>query len=280
MLDKARHVPLLYTAMRTRLLLVLRVLGAAAVLPAAAPPVCAQTEYTDPYRFWKWPVEDARALVGGLATDEALYAAGAGGVLYLLARHDLEFTEEFRGLKPPGAELAIRVVDEVGNIRAVRPLAILVFVGALMTDDRRFQDAAFTSLEAVVVSNLITNGLKTGFGRARPWQEEGPMAFHPFSGNTSFPSGHATTAFALVTPWLLYYPNAITPGLLILSTGTAFSRVVTEYHWMTDVLAGGAIGFATAYWLTRRHQAQGARLQVTPVVGPEVGVQLRLRLDP
>lgn len=235
----------------------------------------------DPYRFWKWPSQDVSALVDGLASERLLYAAGVGGLLFVLARHDREVTEEFRDLAPPGSGLAIRVVEEVGNVSAVRPVAAVLFVGSLFTDDRRFQDAAFTSLESVIVANLITNSLKLVFGRARPWQGQGPMVFEPFSGNTSFPSGHAATAFAFVTPWLLYYPNAITPGLILLSTGTAFSRVMTEFHWLSDVVAGSAIGFTTAYWLTRRHQQQSARVQLAPSLdGGQPGLRLQIRLDP
>ncbi len=266
--------------MRTRFLHVL-LLGSLLLGTSIRPlETAAQEAYGDPYRFWKWPVADASAMADGLVGKPGLYAAGAlAGAFVLVSQHDLRVTQEFRDVAPPGSELSIRIVEEVGNVKAVRPLAMLIFVGSLMTDDHRLQDAAFTSLESVVVANLITNGLKLAFGRARPWQGEGPDAFEPFSGNTSFPSGHATTAFAFVTPWLLYYPNAFTPGLLILSTGTAFSRVVTEFHWLSDVVAGSAIGFATAYWLSRRHQQQSQRILLAPTFdGGQPGVRLQLRL--
>lgn len=251
-----------------------------ASLWGSASPALGQSSYADPYRFWKWPVQDGIALVDGLASRQTLYAVGAGALLYAVARHDGGLTEEVRAWRPPGTDLPIRVVEEIGNARAVRPVAALILVGTLMTDDRRVQDAAFTSLEAVMAANLITNSLKLIVGRARPWQEEGAMTFEPFSGNTSFPSGHATTAFALVTPWLMYYPNLLTPGLLVLSTGTAFSRMVTNNHWFTDVVAGSAIGFVTGYWLSRRHQRMSERVLVAPVLrSDQVGVYVTLKLD-
>lgn len=235
--------------------------------------------YGDPYRFWKWPAEDVAAVVQETSAQELALATGTLGVMLLLARHDGGITTTLAEQTPPGGDLLVRVVEEVGNVRAVRPVSALIFVGALMADAPRAQDAAFTSLEAVLLANLVTGGLKAAVGRARPWQGEGDATFRPFSGNTSFPSGHATTAFAFVTPWLLYYPNALTPGLLVLSTGTAFTRMLTRNHWFTDVVAGSAIGFTTAYWLTRRHQDHARRVLLAPaLVGDRVGLSLQVTL--
>lgn len=230
-------------------------------------------EEAQPGRMLNWPTRDAGALVKGLTKKRALYALGVGGVLIGLSRYD-------EGLTTRAAEItdgpAIKVVEEFGNVKAVRPMAMVVMIGALMTEDRQLRDASFTSLEAIVFANLITNALKLVFGRARPWQGEGPSTFRPFSGNTSFPSGHSTTVFALVTPWLVYYPGYLAPGLALLAASTAFSRMATNFHWFTDVVAGSTIGMVTGLWLARRHRRHRTDVRVTPRVGPnEVGVTVR-----
>lgn len=236
-------------------------------------------DYRDPYRFWKWPVEDAVSLTKSVTPKVALVAAAGGAILLVAARHDAKLTADLSDLDPPPAELLVRVVEEFGNVRSVRPLAGAIFLGSLMTNNPQMQDAAFTSFEAVILANLITSSLKTAFGRARPYQGEGAREFKPFSGNTSFPSGHATTAFAFVTPWLLYYPNALTPGLVVLGAGTAFTRMLTDNHWFTDVVAGSAIGFATAYFLTQRHQSTNDRVRLTPSLGPDqVGLTVAVKM--
>lgn len=244
-----------------------------------AAPAHAQSDYVDPYRFWKWPAKDAAALGEALLTKGLLFTAGGSIVLFTAGPHDPLVTEELSSLPPAPADLLVRIVEEFGNVRAVRPVAGAIFLGSLISDNRRLQDAAFTSLESIIYANLITSGLKSVFGRARPWQKRGAMEFDPFSGNTSFPSGHSTTAFAFVSPWLLYYPNTFTPGLLLLSTGTAFSRMLTQNHWFTDVVAGSSIGFVTAYVLTRRHQ-ESRRMQVAPALGMgRMGLTLTVTLD-
>lgn len=232
----------------------------------------------DPYRFVLWAGGDVRGIARGAVSPRALYAAASmGGVLLLLSGQDPELTERAIELAD-GMEPRLRkTLNEIGNVKAVRPMALLMFLGSLTSRSRRLQDAAFTSLEAIVISNLITNLLKSVVGRARPGQELGARHFEPFSGDRSFPSGHATTVFAFTTPWLLYYRSIPTIILFTMGAGTAFVRMADNLHWFTDVLVGSAIGFTTAYGLTRRHQRESIGVTITPVVGAgQTGISLRV----
>lgn len=221
---------------------------------------CDAQSREDPVRFLLWPVQDIRAIPGAVTPTRLLVLGGAGATLYGLSRYDRDLTREAAVLSE---NAGLRVAQEFGNARAVRPALAVVFLGGLMAGDDRMADAAFTALESVILANLITNGLKGAFGRARPWQGEGPDSFAPFSGNTSFPSGHSTTAWAALTPFAQYYGGATEVVLYGLAATTAFSRMATEAHWLSDVLAGSAIGFTTAYALTRRHRS-GVRISVAP----------------
>ncbi len=58
----------------------------------------------------------------------------------------------------------------------------------------------------------------------------------------SFPSGHAITAFAVATSLGAFYPE-IQPILYFCATSVAVSRIVLGMHFLTDVLAGAALGF-------------------------------------
>jgi undecaprenyl-diphosphatase len=56
---------------------------------------------------------------------------------------------------------------------------------------------------------------------------------------TSFPSGHATTAFTAAT---LLAGRATTPLWFGLAAAVSASRVYTRMHHASDVLAGAALG--------------------------------------
>ncbi|HEV2223256.1 MAG TPA: phosphatase PAP2 family protein [Candidatus Acidoferrales bacterium] len=57
----------------------------------------------------------------------------------------------------------------------------------------------------------------------------------------SFPSGHSITAFALAFVLGSFYPEFQAP-LLVVAASIALSRIILGMHFLSDVLAGSAIG--------------------------------------
>ena len=233
-------------------------------------------------RFLRWSYQDAWALAveGGARAPLIL---GSTGLLASASQLDPMMLDGVQAQKAgPLVDPFLDATNGLGD-SSVPLLAAGVFGASLAIENPRFQDAAFTSLQSLVYARLLTSTLKGVVGRSRPDAEQGVHRFTPFSGRTSFPSGHATTAFALVTPWVLYYPHPATYSLFALSTGTAVARMAKDRHWPTDVIAGAAVGFFVARFLTRLHQGERSRLQdlsVAPAVRPDaVGVSLRLSID-
>jgi membrane-associated phospholipid phosphatase len=72
---------------------------------------------------------------------------------------------------------------------------------------------------------------------------------------TSFPSGHAQTAFTLATALSILRPRWGIP-LFIIAGAVALSRVVLTAHYLSDVIAGAGIGilltFAVKYFFERK----------------------------
>lgn len=233
----------------------------------------------DPRRFITWAKQDAGAFAVGLVSRYVVYAGTSMGVvLVTFSGQDDDLTRGAVRLSHNIPSQVRTVANEIGNVKVVKPMSLMLFLGSLASKNYRFQDAAFTSFEAILLSNIITDVVKGISGRARPYQEQGAQHFRPFSGNTSFPSGHATTVFAFTTPYLLYYRNALSIAFFALGAGTAFIRIADEAHWFSDVVVGSGIGFLTGYWLTKRHMRQQTRIDVVPIMDrDQVGLSIRFR---
>lgn len=243
------------------------------VLPVATPTASLQAVPTAPdglRRFGHWAVGDVLAVSGELTPTRLGIAAGFVSLLPLLSFQDGTVGHEAPELRTDFSSPILNVADEFGHAR-MQWVTGGLFLATLATDNTRLQDAAFTSFQSGVYAMLVSGAAKGLFGRVRPHEVDSPATFRPLSGHRSFPSGHTTLAFAIATPWVVYYPGPLTYGLMGLSAGTAVSRLTTEHHWFTDVIAGAAVGTLTGYWLAKRHLRDTTPLQVTPVLGPDGG---------
>jgi hypothetical protein len=240
-----------------------RLLIALAFILTAANPSATRAQSAG--RFVRWLGSDAASFVRvpsrGALTVASIEVASLGALSLLDRTVNHEVREGYSGFFADYVD----VVNRIGNPES-NYVTVGVFGISLLTGDTRFQDAAFTSLETFAFAGLFTEALKELVGRERPEADLGEYTFHPFSGNTSFPSGHATKAFAVLTPWVMYYPGPVTYGLLVIgASGTALARIAKDKHWMTDVLAGASIGFFTGRYLALKHQNAdgGTRVHLT-----------------
>ena len=134
---------------------------------------------------------------------------------------------------------------------------------------------------AVAVSNLVTEVLKYSVGRGRPFVGGEANAFHfsHFAGNPayySFPSGHATTAFALAFAVSVVWPQARV-AMAVYAIVIAATRLVLVAHHPSDVVAGALVGIVGAmfvrYWFAARRlgfaiQRDGS---IVSLAGPSSG---------
>lgn len=230
-------------------------------------------------RFISWLIKDPGEMVKNFGEKEIAGVLFSGMVLGILSAHD-EVNSNVVSQKFEGA-LFLRITEEFGAIKYAAPGAAGLFGVSLLTGELKFQDAAFTSFQSVIYTAGVVGGLKFSAGRERPYELDGSRDFDFFeAGNTSFPSGHASTAFALVVPWVVYYPGIVTYAMLTIPVGTAISRIAERKHWLTDVSAGAIIGSYIGYSLAKKHMndQREPRFDVTPFVLDQ-GAGLSLRID-
>ena len=137
-----------------------------------------------------------------------------------------------------GFFVALGTVEKLGAIWVVCAIALGVALrrGLLPT----VVLAVLTGL-ATFIADSVTFGLKDLVHRTRPFDAH--PAIHPLYvvHSSSFPAGHAATAFAGAV-LLSYVAVRLAPLFFGLAALIAFSRVYDGVHYPTDVLAGAAIG--------------------------------------
>lgn len=114
------------------------------------------------------------------------------------------------------------------------------------------------------VSYLVKMILQNSFGRTSPrdWLlHHKPMLFNGLNNSNggSFPSGHMAVFVAFGAAVILYFPKLWKPtAILLLLLG--FALIGTDYHYLSDVIAGAYIGFIITYLLWYIYEHPAAKL--------------------
>src|SRR2546430_3367768 len=130
-------------------------------------------------------------------------------------------------------------VTPFGGGRGLQLSVAMIAVGMLARNDA-LRDTGRDAVESsIIAAGVITPLLKRGFGRTRPNQDSmDPHDFDPGSKQESFPSGHATNAFAIASAIAGHSDGWVVPTIAYtLATSVAFARLNDNVHWSSDVLA-------------------------------------------
>lgn len=183
---------------------------------------------------WPW-------LVGGAVTTALLASVLKDDVVYPLQ-------DEFARTKPLGG------VSKVGYLGGTLfPNAVYaagMYANYYFNDDTRSKKRAILMFKASLYSMSLTTGLKPAIGQTRPDGTD----------QLSFPSGHATGAFAFAGMIMAeheFWPWGI--SALALSTVTAASRINDNRHYLHDVLGGATIGLAYGLGLSYLYKVKDER---------------------
>lgn len=152
-----------------------------------------------------------------------------------------------------------RFYDTVIIFRAVYlwylMLAAVLIVAALplfskfrMYARKNLYVAIHATVAAVLARFVFAEVIRFFYNRLRPFQvlsDVHQLVLHETG--ASFPSGHASAAFAIAMAVYYYYPKtSILFFLAALSIG--FGRVAAGIHWPTDIIGGAGVGIL-AGWL-------------------------------
>jgi membrane-associated phospholipid phosphatase len=127
-----------------------------------------------------------------------------------------------------------------------------MYLMSFPTHNQHWRETGFLAGEAAIDSLIPAEIMKYSLGRERPYQQNGSGAF--FQGGTSFPSEHATAAWAIAGVFAHEYSGPL-PKLFAYSLASAvsFSRVRAGQHFPSDALVGSALGYLIAQSVYTRH---------------------------
>jgi hypothetical protein len=250
---------------------------------AAAEPASEVVKTADPYTD---PDNDTGPKRPGLFTDikdyytsplhwdlkDWAYFGGAIGLVAASHHYDGQVRTHFikQGATPIGGKTH-DLQDYVPTIAAIGG----TWLYSNIVDSGPGHHEAWNMAEAAGLSVTTSLLLKFASGRERPNQTDDPNLWR--KGGSSFPSIHASIAFAVGAVLAEsgnddYRIMRRFLGYGAIAGFTAFERVKHNAHWLSDDVAGAAIGGATAHFIlerdAERHAARDrSALSVTPLPG-------------
>ena len=181
--------------------------------------------------------------------------------LFALATGALAFADEpvqkqalkFRSSNSGGLKVS-KYITNMGGVYEIATLGALAAYGFIFKNEK-MRTTTLLATQAYINGTIIETLLKYLTGRTRPsyyapGTEAKPVFTGPFnksSSNSSFPSGHATVAFAAATVYAMEYRSTIWVPILAYSAATLISasRITENKHWITDVFVGAVLGYLT-----------------------------------
>jgi membrane-associated phospholipid phosphatase len=127
---------------------------------------------------------------------------------------------------------------------------------------------------ATVLAQTAILPLKYGAGRARPADGLGDDHFTPFTSHDSFPSGHATQAFAMASVVSMRCDQAWIGWCAYGAAGlVGAARLETRDHFASDVVTGALVGTCIGREVVRvnrklRSRTGRAEVTFTPALAP------------
>jgi hypothetical protein len=198
-----------------------------------------------------------------------LYFAGSVAAVGVAHRYDEDVRNHFVANDPTLATNA----ESYGLEDAVPAAAAFLGTWAMaaFSDDSRGRREAWVMAEATALSAATGFLVKFAAGRERPSETADANDWR--ASGDSFPSLHATAAFAIGTVLAesgsdeyRWERRALGYGI---GLATSYQRLKHNQHWLSDVVAGAALGISSAHFAMNRHEASDERamISVTPMDG-------------
>jgi hypothetical protein len=185
-------------------------------------------------------------------------AAVYGGSMYLLISHyDAKiqvFAQDHRSSF--SNSLSKYVLEPTGS--GIYPALVvgLLYAEGVIWKDQKSKKVAMNCTKSFLIATSFAQIAKYAATRQRPdVSPADPRKWEMGSGNSSFFSGHTTTAFSVATVLAQEYKSTVWVPIVAytLATGTGLSRINDNRHWASDVVTGALCGYLTGMLIEKQN---------------------------
>lgn len=156
----------------------------------------------------------------------------------------------------------------IGSTPVILGGAFAAYLGGRMTGTRWVQHLGMDEIEATLLAEGFSEGIKVAVRRERPIETDGTQ-----SKTYSFPSGHATLTFAAATVLQQHLGYKAAIPTYAVASYVAMSRLHDNRHFASDVVFGAALGIVVGRSVTWH----GRNFYASPMLLPDGGgIQIAL----
>jgi len=201
----------------------------------------------DLWHFISWDTAMVLGIGGG--------AAAVGHIWDDDLAHEVETNVQFNNAMAPG--------HTYGAFSAQVLVGVGLYTGGWFAGQEKLARTGADIMRAQILSQVYVQALKFTVQRERP----------NMSNSVSFPSGHSASAFATASVLQRHYGWKVGVPATVVAAYVATARVHDNYHYLSDVMFGAAMGIAAQRTVTLHAGRYGATL--APSVGRRtVGVMV------
>ena len=241
----------------------------------------AESSPGSPPTIWKIALKDTVSTLGAPlhwdGKDWLVFGGIAAGVTAVGFAFDVPMRNKTQAHQTSTLDELTKVVEPFGaeySWAVIGAYGIAGYVFRCPEAKDIFFDSAIAS---ILASGIITPTLKFVIGRERPNESVSSTSFHPFSGSdNSFPSGHATQAFAVASVISAHSDQVwVSVTAYTIAGLVGFARIYHNAHWTSDVTAGALIGTFVGRGVVALNKKLRAgdtkvRIAFAPIIGKDV----------
>jgi membrane-associated phospholipid phosphatase len=148
-------------------------------------------------------------------------------------------------------------VSQIGEEYVTLPIAGGLYLFGRTRNDPKAREVGVLGAQALLDSEILVTVLKLASGRERPNVVGGNgRFFHGQGFNSGFPSGHAIESWTFAS--VISHEYATSRVIPIVAYGLAATvsaaRFTGQFHYASDIVAGGAMGWFVGRYVWNHHQ--------------------------